>query len=199
MIKPNTTSTDPPAVIELFELIAELYSDAAGFDGVIIRSVGMKHANENDFYSGAGAAKAGGRWNPVGLEAIYASLDVMTATAEAYQKLIYFNVPMTTIMPRVSAGAAVSLAKVLDLTNTRILKKIDFTTKEMVEEDWRSLQSSGEESWTQAIGRGAWLAKFEGLIVPSARKEDGKNIVVFPQRLSKTSKIEILGAEQLPK
>ena len=40
---------------------------------------------------------------------------------------------------------------------------------------------------------------FEGLIVPSARRKVGKNIVIFPSRLAKIGKIEVLGVDQLPK
>ncbi|EMI20261.1 hypothetical protein RMSM_02813 [Rhodopirellula maiorica SM1] len=72
-----------------------------------------------------------------------------------------------------------------------------------MDEDWRSIQSGGEESWTQAIGRGCYVGGFEGLIVPSARNpssgnDGGKNIVIFPENLSNGSKIEILAADQLP-
>lgn len=199
MSKTKPTPTDPPEVAELFEIIADLFPDADGLDGVIIRNVGAKYASKNSFYSGTGAAKTGGRWNRKGLEAIYTSLDVETATLEAYQDFIYRGFPLTTITPRVTAGAKVKLSKVLDLTDSKVLKSIGFTKKELIEEDWRAIQKAGDESWTQAIGRGAYLAGFEGLIVPSARKDDGKNIVIFPKRLAKTSKIDILGADQLPK
>ena len=189
---------DPPEVIALLQIIADLYATADGFDGVIIRNVGAKYSSKNDFYSGVGAAKAGGRWNRKGIEAIYASLDVETATVEAYQDFIYRGLPLTDVTPRVTAGAKVKLKKVLDLTDSKILKKIGFTKKELVKEDWRALQKAGEESWTQAIGRGAYLARFEALIVSSARRSSGKNIVIFPKNIVATSTIDILGADQLP-
>ncbi len=197
--KKTALPAELPGVTELFETITELYPDADGFDDVIVRNVGAKYADQNNFYSGVGAAKAGGRWNRKGLEAIYASLDIETATLEAYQDFIYRGFPMTAITPRVTAGAKVALDKVLDLTDAKVLKKIGFTRKELIDEDWRALQGTGEESWTQAIGRGCYLAQFQGMLVPSARKDDGTNIVIFPNRLTKTSKIEILAADQLPK
>ena len=61
---------DPPEVIELLQIIADLYATADGFDGVIIRNVGAKYSSKNDFYSGVGAAKAGGRWNRKGIDDI---------------------------------------------------------------------------------------------------------------------------------
>ena len=63
---------DPPEVIALFEAIASLLPDAKGFVGVVIRSVATQYANKNDFFSGDGAAKSGGRWNRPGISAIYA-------------------------------------------------------------------------------------------------------------------------------
>jgi RES domain-containing protein len=91
------------------------------------------------------------------------------------------------------------LHKVLKLTDAKVCSKIGFSLSELVNEDWKAIQSAGEEAWTQAIGRGCQLAGFEALIVPSARHKVGKNIVVFPQNLSKTSEIKILSADELPK
>lgn len=196
--RPRPTSSDPPEVTELLERIASLYADAGGFDGVIVRSVGTKYANEQDFFSGAGAARTGGRWNRLGLPAIYASLDVMTATLEAYQNFVRLGFPLTAILPRVTAGAKATLGKVLDLTDQAVLSQIGFSPAELAEEKWRAIQAGGEESWTQAIGRGCQQAGFEALIAASAQNDDGKNIVIFPKRLAKTSKIRILGADQLP-
>ncbi len=195
---PIRAESEAPGVSELFEAIASLLPDASGFDGVIVRSVGTKYANENDFFSGVGAARTGGRWNRPGLEAVYASLDVLTATQEAYQNLLTFGFPLTTILPRVTAGARVTLGKVLDLTNRSIPLRIGFSASDLVGEDWRGIQSGGEESWTQAIGRGAHRAGFEALIAPSAQNANGKNIVIFPQKLGARSRIKILGADQLP-
>jgi len=190
--------TDPPEVIELFEAIAALLPSATGFNGVIVRNVGTKYATRKDFFSGAGAAKFGGRWNPVGLEAIYASLDVITATHEAYQNFEAFGFPLTSIEPRVTAGGKVSLAKVLDLTDAKTRSELGFTLKELIEEDWKAIQANGEESWTQAIGRGCLSAGFGAILVPSARNAKGKNIVIFTANMT-GGEISILAPEKLPK
>ncbi len=198
MAKKKVASADPPEVIELFETIAALYPGAGGFDGQIVRSVAMKYATKKDFFSGAGAAKWGGRWNPVGIEAIYASLDPITAAHEAYQNFASYGFPLTTIEPRVTAGGKIALDKVLDLVDAKVCSKLGFTKKELVEEDWKAIQAGGEESWTQAIGRGARMAGFQALIVPSARHKPGKNIVVFEENLGEGVDIVIFAADQLP-
>jgi len=53
---------DTPEVRKLFAIISELHSFATGFNGIIVRSVGLKYATETSFFSGSGAAKTGGRW-----------------------------------------------------------------------------------------------------------------------------------------
>ena len=193
-----TPPTDAPDVLELFDTIKTLLPEAISFDDVVVRSVPVEFANSKDFFSGEGAARGGGRWNRRGLRAIYASLDVMTATEEAFQNFIDYGFPMTSIRPRVTAGARVSLSHVLDLTDLSILDKLGYTLNELIEEDWKELQNAGEESWTQVIGRGCCQAGFEAIIVPSARRTEGKNIVLFPDELAETSTIEILGSEELP-
>lgn len=197
--KKPASANEPPGVVKLFEVIVAMLPGATAFEDIIARSVATKYATENDFFSGAGAAKTGGRWNPVGLPAIYASLDVITATHEAYQNFVKFGFSKAAIRPRVTACAEVSLGKILDLTDSEVRSKIGFSVTELVEEDWKVIQANGEESWTQAIGRACHEAGFEGLVVPSAQYRQGKNIVIFPEKLTKHSKIKILAADQLPK
>lgn len=198
MSKKKAKPADPPEVIELFEIIADLFADADGFDDVIVRSVPTKYANRNDFFSGEGAAKSGGRWNRPGISVIYASLDVITTTHEAYQNIDTFGFPLTTIQPRVMAGASAKFGKVLDLTDAKIRAKLGFSLKELVAEDWETIQASGEESWTQAIGRGCLTAGFEAILVPSARNSKGKNILIFTANLT-GNEIRILAPDKLPK
>ena len=96
-----------------------------------------------------------GRWNRLGLQAIYASFDVTTATYEAYQRIVRLGFPMSTIQPRVTASASMSLAAVLDMCNEKVQAKLGFLLSKLVEENWGAIQSGGDESWTQAIGCGS--------------------------------------------
>ncbi|GIW83159.1 MAG: hypothetical protein KatS3mg105_4966 [Gemmatales bacterium] len=191
-------SADPPEVIELFDRIAALMPRVIPFDGTIVPSAGTRYANENDFLSGAGAAKYGGRWNRRRIRAVYASLDIITATHEAYQHFLDYGFSLSAIRPRVIAGAHAKLSAVLDLTDSGICRKIGFTLAELIEEDWEAIQAAGEESWTQAIGRGCRHAGFEAIIVPSARNPGGKNIVIFPDRLAPRSTLKLLAPKDLP-
>lgn len=188
-----------PGVQELFDAIAACASRAIPFQGDVMRSVSILHANAKDIFSGEGAAVRGGRWNPRGIDAVYASLSVTTAVREAYQELLRFGFSASTARPRTFCGAQVTLQNVLDLSEKNIRRAIGFTVSELVDEDWLAIQQEGDESWTQAIGRGAFEARFEGLLVPSARdRPRGINLVVFPTNLRPGSKIDIIGKEDLP-
>jgi|GEM_PF-6339169 len=134
--KAKKPAAELPEVLELFGAIASFFPDATRFEGVVVRSVSMQFAKEVEFFSGTGAAKVGGRWNRVGLRATYASLDVVTATKEAYQMIRKFGFPMTAISPRVMAGAEVSLGKVLDVTDEAVLDAIGFSLADLIDEDW---------------------------------------------------------------
>ena len=188
-----------PEVQELFALLEQCLPRAVEFESTIVRSVGTRYANEDDFLSGVGASKSGGRWNPPGLNAVYGSLDVITATHECYQNFKDYGFGGQSIRPRVIAGANVRLHQVLNLTNPKVRRIIGFTLAELLDEDWDAIQEQGQESWTQAIGRGCSQLGFEGILVPSARhRPHGINLVYYPDRLQKGSSAEPVGKNDLP-
>lgn len=191
-------ASDSLEVVELFERLDSLLSRAVSFHGTIIRSAGTSYANESDFLSGQGAAANGGRWNRRGILAVYASLDIITATREAYQNFLDSGFPLSAIRPRVTAGATAKLGMVLDLTDKSCRRKIGLKLSELLEEDWAAAAAVGDESWTQAIGRGCRQAGFEAILVPSARNRGGRNIVIFPDRLREASTLAPLATEELP-
>lgn len=188
-----------PGLQELLDAIASCLSRAVPFQGVVMRSAGMQLATAKDFASGDGASANGGRWNPRGIKAIYASTTPATAVYEAYQNLLEFGFAPTSIRPRVFCGAEVQVRALLDMTDSGIRRRIGFTLAEILDEDWQTIQQEGDESWTQAVGRGAYEAGFEGLLVPSARhRPDGVNVVIFPDNVRDESTIVLLGKEDLP-
>lgn len=188
-----------PGVQELYDAIAACLARAVPYHGVVMRSVGIRYATAKDFLSGDGAATVGGRWNPLGIKAIYASTSPVTATYEAYQNFADYGFSKSSVRPRVFCGAEVDLQKLLDLTDIGIRKRLGFTLAEILNEDWLAIQDERDESWTQATGRGAHLAEFEGLLVPSARdRPHGTNVVIFPDKLRTGSTVRIVGANELP-
>lgn len=189
---------DSDEVVELFERIADCLSRAVSLNSSAFRSVGVRYANESDLLSGEGAACFGGRWNPPGIRAIYTSLDPVTAAKESYQEFARYGFRESEIRPRVFAGIKLKLNRLLDLTDPGIRRRLGFRLADLTQENWRAIQAGGEESWTQAIGRGALTAQFEGLIAPSAIDRHGKNVIVFPNKLTSGSQVETMAKDELP-
>lgn len=190
------TNTESQEVQDLFDRIAARRPRV--LRRVAFRSAGTRYANETDLLSGVGAGNYGGRWNPRGLPAIYVSLDPVTAVKEAYQEFSEAGFQAKTIRPRVFAGLSIRLKQVLDLTDRQVRRALGFTLEDLITEDWAAIQDAGQESWTQAIGRGAARARFEGLLVPSARNRHGANVVIFPQNLRSGSRVDAMAGADLP-
>jgi RES domain-containing protein len=109
----------------------------------------------------------GSRWNPPGVEAIYASLDQDTAIAEIDHLIAMQPYPIT--RPRVTHEMDVHLSRVADLTNQADLENLGL--------DIEVLKADGKDL-TQTIGGAvAWLG-IGGLLVPSMRHA-GTNLVIF--------------------
>lgn len=191
-------ATDPKEILDLFNRIADCLPEAIKLKTNAFRSAGVKYANEQDLISGDGASFHGGRWNCRGIRAIYCSLDPLTAFQESYQEFLNYGFKAAAIRPRVLAGVKLRVSCLLDLTDHKIRRSLGFSRAELTDEDWHALQSAGEESWTQAIGRGALRAGFEGLLVPSARNRQGNNVIIFPANLARSSSIELLAKDELP-
>lgn len=88
-----------------------------------------------------------------------------------------------------SPWSAGELAAVLDLREIPLANPLPFWVRKGLREDWRALQDAGRESISQAVGRAAFLAGLEGLIVPSHASRKGYNAVLFPANLRPGSRI----------
>jgi RES domain-containing protein len=158
---------------------------AVSWRGSAFRSASPRYANRDDFLTGAGAKIAGARWNPPNSFAtLYTSLAPDTAVVEGLAHHRYFQLPIEEALPRILASVRIVLQRVLDLTNSVTRKHLGLTRDALLNEDWRGANSRGDEALTQAIGRLAWEAEWEGLLVPSAADHDGVNLVIFPSNLT---------------
>jgi RES domain-containing protein len=189
-----------PRTAELRDAMQICLPLAVTWSGTIFRYTNVRYANRTDLLSGAGSRRCGQRWNPPGIfNCVYGSLEPHTATAEALQMSTAFGIPPSKMRPRVFVAIDLQLQAVLDLREPRILATLAVTEKQLVSIDWLSAQDAGEEPLTQAIGRIAWEAKLEGLLVPSARVVGAGNLVLFPGCRRKGSSWRIQGARDLPK
>jgi RES domain-containing protein len=130
---------------------------------------------------------------------VYGSLDVETAVAEALAHFRHFGLPVSKAMPRVIVALEAKLRRVLDVTDGATRRALGVSTRRMLEEPWREEQKKRREALTQAIGRLAFEANLEGLLVPSAARRGGVNLALFPANLdAPKSWLRILSKDELP-
>src|SRR5262249_8988360 len=85
-------------------------------------------------------------------------------------------------LPMVMAWVKVKTAMLLDITDAEISAVIN----PLLEKDkihWRAIQSR-REAVSQAVGRAIKGGCFSGLIARSQAMPGGKNIIIFPQKLT---------------
>jgi RES domain-containing protein len=174
-------------------------SRAVHWFGVAYRSASPRFANKDDLLTGLGSKSVGARWNPPNsFPTIYSSLDPHTALDEVLAHFRYYEIPIEAAMPRVSVAVQVRLEMVLDLMDGKTRSTLRVSQRRMLDEPWREEQEAGREALTQAVGRLAHDLGWEGLLVPSAARRGGTNLVVFPANLSRRSSLEIVNAGDLP-
>jgi RES domain-containing protein len=111
----------------------------------------------------------GARWNPPGVGAIYSSLERATALAEAEHQIALQ--PLRPSARRTVYTLEVELASALDLTSVDLLAAVGVSEEDLEALDFAPCQLVG--------GAVAWL-DHDGLLVPSARRKGGTNVVIFP-------------------
>jgi RES domain-containing protein len=188
-----------PRTDDLRRRLKECDTFAQPWSGTVYRFVTVRYASRTDLLSGAGSRAWGGRWNPPGLfNCVYASLDAHGAIEEAMALLRWLGLPFEKSRPRVFVAVRLDLQCVLDLTSAAVLRRLGVTPNKLRSIDWRASQDSGEEALTQAIGRLAWEARLEAILVRSAHFES-MNLVLFPGRRRQGSSWRIEGARDLPR
>ncbi|WP_376095177.1 RES family NAD+ phosphorylase [Roseomonas sp. CCTCC AB2023176] len=110
--------------------------------------------------SGEGAALHGGRFNPRGVPALYASFLLETAWREAQQG---FTVK---VQPALVCAYDVDCADVLDLTTAAGLAEADMDAADLAA-PWRDLVADGMDPPTWAVARRLIGRGVAGVVVPS--------------------------------
>jgi RES domain-containing protein len=136
------------------------------FRGPLYRALNPVYAREP--LSGRGAELYGGRFNPKGTLALYASLSVMTALREANQA---GNLQPTTL---VSYDAEIE--GIFDCRDDAALKAENMDVAALADGTWRDQMKAKGEAQTQAFARRLMGKGFNALLVrsfaPGAREHD---------------------------
>lgn len=123
--------------------------------------------------SGAGAARHGGRFNPVGMAALYLSCDPLTALREANQA--------GDLQPTTLVSFAAEVALVFDGSDAAALARFGATPALLADPGWRLAMRGGGTAPTQRLAR--WLARegWSGLLTPSFARGagGGRNLVLW--------------------
>jgi RES domain-containing protein len=129
---------------------------------------------------------------------VYGSLDPYAALAETVGSYGDYAIPFAHRLPLVMVGIEVKLHRVLDFTDGKLRQHLGVSESRMLDAEWQIAQDKNGEGLTQAIGRLAWEAGIEALLVPSARLKKEKTLVIFPDQLSKSSRLRIINRHELP-
>ena len=128
-----------------------------------------------DPVSGEGAARHGGRFNPVGLPALYTALRPETAWAEAQQGFAFKAQPMTL------CSYDVDCADLVDLTDAGSLAALGVAAADLACA-WEDLADRGQVPSTWALATRLIEAGAAGVIVPSFAYRagpDDRNVVFW--------------------
>ncbi len=123
--------------------------------------------------------RSGARWNPPDVEALYASLERDVCLAEMNHLLDLHSIPIT--KSRVLCTIEVSLQSVLELTEDT-LAELGLSA---------DVLSSVDLSRCQQVGGAVQWLNHDGLLVPSARHEQGRNLVIFQTNHDEESIVEL--------
>jgi RES domain-containing protein len=160
--------------------------------GTFFRSIDLQWLLRGTPLSAVGSRLRGGRYNRKGgFEAFYLADTPETALyeTEAIFKLAGVVVGVRQ-PPRVMLSLDYHLQHVLDLREPSVLKNLNLTVDDL-KQPWKLLQAEKRPVLTQRIGAAAHAIDVEGLFVPSARVDNGTNLVIFPDRLRKGSTVEL--------
>lgn len=129
----------------------------------------------------------GARWNPREVAAIYVSLEKETVLAE-------FAHLLDALSPRPSQARftlyelEVRVERVADLRDAAVLEQLGVSWQQLASDDFSACQRVGAAA--------AWL-KIGGLLVPSARRTAGSNLIVFSHNQEAAFAFNVLSDEDL--
>jgi RES domain-containing protein len=119
--------------------------------------------------SGEGAARFGGRWNPVGQPTVYAALELSTAWAEYNQGFVQH--------PATIAQLELAGAHLADLTDAAVLRELE--TEESIHRcEWRAALDAGEIPATHRV-QARLIPDYHGAIYPSFMSKGGTCIALW--------------------
>lgn len=141
--------------------------------------------------SGEGAARFGGRWNPVGAPAIYAARELSTAWAEYNQGFVQH--------PALIARLELSGARLADLTDPAVLARLEIP--EAIHRcEWRDLMDRGVVPETHTLRERLLGEGHDSIVYPSFMSPGGSCVALWRWNAPGAPSLEIVDPEgRLPR
>ncbi len=177
--------------------LSRLLRRATALEGTVYRSAAPQYATSSDLISEAGSRLHGGRWNPVGVAAVYGSLSSEIALAETLAHSRYYNLPVQAAMPRTFVAVEFALCAVLDLTLRRNRQALGISQQRLLNCDWRAERQRDAFPITQQIAQASVNIRFKAILVRSAADPTGQNLVVFVDHLRTGSRLVVVASDHL--